>query len=175
MSCKTQQSSRQKTTVVATDTTAITQVAAQDSASVIARIDSIIIEEYNTDEQKSITLSVSQNKQGLKCSSQKSITPSVSQNKQGLKCSSQKRNDTSQMGAGSIKKITKIYGANICGTWFSKNDSLNKNMVHQEKSNTQIKQKTPTQKSAGVGIGYIIIAIVVIILVGYLIGKNAVQ
>lgn len=156
MSCKTQQSSRQKTTIVATDTTAITQVVAQDSASIITRVDSIIIEEYNTDEQKSITLS-------------------VSQNKPGLKCSSQKRNDTSQKGAGSIKKKIKIYGANISGTWFSKNDSLNKNMVHKEKSNTQIKQKTPTQKSAGVGIGYIIIAIVVIILAGYLIGKNAVQ
>ena len=156
MCCKTQQSSRQKTTVVATDTTAITQVTAQDSASVIARVDSIIIEEYNTDEQKS-------------------ITPCVSQNKPGLKCSCQKRNDTSQKGAGSIKKKTKIYGANISGTWFSKNDSLNKNMIHQEKSNTQIKQKTPTQKSARGKIGYIIIAIVVIILVGYLIGKNAVQ
>ena len=156
MSCKTQQSSRQKTTVVATDTTAITQVAAQDSASVIARVDSIIIEEYNADEQKS-------------------ITPCVSQNKPGLKCSSQKRNDTSQKQTGTLKKKTKIYGANISGSWFSKNDSLNKNMIHQEKSNTQIKQKTPTQKSAGVKIGYIIIAIVVIILVGYLIGKNAVQ
>ena len=156
MSCKTQQSSRQQTTVIATDTTTITQVAAQDSASVIARVDSIIIEEYNTDEQKSITLS-------------------VSQNKPGLECSSQKRNDTSQKSAGSIKKKTKIYGANISGSWFSKNDSLNKNMVHKEKSNNQIKQKNPTQKSAGVGIGYIIIAIVVIILAGYLIGKNAVQ
>ena len=156
MSCKTQQLSKQKTTVVATDTTAITQVTAQDSASIITRVDSIIIEEYNTDEQKS-------------------ITPSVSQNKPGMKCSSQKRNDTSQKGAGSIKKITKIYGANISGSWLSKNDSLNKNMIHQEKSYTQIKQKTPTQKSAGGKIGYIIIAIVVIILVGYLIGKNAVQ
>lgn len=156
MSCKTLQSSKQKTTIVATDTTTITQVAAQDSASIIARVDSIIIEEYNTDEQKSITLS-------------------VSQNKPGLKCSSQKRNDTSQKGAGSIKKKTKIYGANISGTWLTKNDSLNKNMVHQEKSNTQIKQKTPTQKSAGGKIGYIIIAMVAIILVGYLIGKNAVQ
>lgn len=48
-------------------------------------------------------------------------------------------------------------------------------MVHQEKSNTQIKKKTPTQKSAGGKIGYIIIAIVIIILVGYLIWKNAVQ
>ena len=156
MSCKTQQSSEQKTTVVATDTTTITQVTAQDSASIIARADSIIIEEYNTDEQKN-------------------ITPCVSQNKPGMKCSCQKRNDTSQKGAGSIKKITKIYGANIAGSWLSKNDSLNKSMVHQEKSNTQIKQKTPTQKSAGVKIGYIIIAIVVIIFVGYLIGKNAVQ
>lgn len=156
MSCKTQQSSEQKTTVVVTDTTTITQVAAQDSASIIARVDSIIIEEYNADEHES-------------------ITPCVSQNKPGLKCSCQKRNDTSQKGAGLIKKRTKIYGANLSSTWLTKNDSLNKNMVHQEKSNTQIKQKTPTQKSAGGKIGYIIIAIVVIILAGYLIGKNAVQ
>lgn len=156
MSCKTQQSSEQKTTVAATDTTTIIQVAAQDSASIIARVDSIIIEVYNTDEQES-------------------ITPCVSQNKPGIKCSCQKRNDTSQKGAGSIKKKTKIYGANLSSTWLSKIDSLNKNMIHQEKSNTQIKQKTPTQKSAGGKIGYIIIAIVVIILVGYLIGKNAVQ
>lgn len=156
MSCKTHQLSRQKTMVITTDTTTITQVAAQDSASVIARVDSIIIEEYNTDDQES-------------------ITPSVSQSKPGLKCSSQKRNDTSEKETRSLKKKTKIYGANFSSTWFSKNDSLNKNMIHQEKSNTQIKQKTPTQKSAGSKIGYIIIAIVVIILVGYLIGKNAVQ
>ena len=156
MSCKTQQSSKQQATVVATDTTAIAQVAAQESASIIARVDSIIIEEYNTNEQES-------------------ITPSVSQNKPGLKCSSQKRNDTSQKETRSLKKKTKIYGANISSTWISKNDSLNKNMVHKEKSNTQIKQKTPTRKSAGGKIGYIIIAIVIIILVGYLIGKNAVQ
>ena len=156
MSCKTQQSSRQQATVIATDTTDITQVAAQDSASIIARVDSIIIEVYNTDEQKS-------------------ITPSVSQNIPGLKCSSQKRNDTSQKQTGPLKKITKIYGANFSSSWLSKNDSLNKNMVHKEKSNTQTKQKTPTQKNAGGKIGYIIIAIVVIILVGYLIGKNAVQ
>ena len=156
MSCKTQQLSNQETTVIATDTTTITQAAAQDSASIIARVDSIIIEEYNPGEQES-------------------ITPCVSQSKPGKECSCQKRSDTSQKGAGSIKKITKIYGANISGTWLSKNDSLNKKMVHQEKSNTQIKQKTPTQTNAGGKIGYIIIAIVVIILVGYLIGKNAVQ
>ena len=156
MSCKTLQSSEQKSTVVATDTTTITQVAAQDCASIIARVDSIIIEEYNTDEQES-------------------ISPCVSQNKPGLKCSSQKRNNTSQKQTGTLKKKTKIYGANLSSSWLSKNDSLNKKMAHQEKSNTQIKQKTPTQKSAGGKIAYIIIAIVVIILVGYLIGKNAVQ
>ena len=156
ISCKTLQSSKQKSTVVATDTTTISQVAAQDSASIIAKVDSIIIEVYNTDDQES-------------------ITSSVSQNNPGLKCSSQKRNDTSQKQTRSLKKKTKIYGANLSSSWLSKNDSLNKKMAHQEKSNTQIKQKTPTQKSAGGKIGYIIIAIVVIILVGYLIGKNAVQ
>lgn len=156
MSCKTLQSSKQKTTIVATDTTAITQVAAQDSASIIARVDSIIIEEYNTDEQKSITLS-------------------VSQNKPGLKCSSQKRNDTSQKGAGSIKKKTKIYGANISGSWLSKNDSLNKKMVHQEKTDTQIRQKAPMQNNSGKKMFYAIIAIATAILIGYLIWYFAVQ
>lgn len=156
MSCKTQQLSRQKTTVVATDTTAITQVAAQDNTSIIARVDSIIIEEYNTDEQES-------------------ITPSVSQSKPGLKCSNQKRNDTSQKGAGSIKKKTKIYGANISGSWFSKNDSLNKKMVHQEKTDAQIRQKTPMQNNSGRKIFYAIIAITAAILIGYLIWYFAVQ
>lgn len=156
MSCKTQQLSDQRTTVIATDTTAITQVAAQDSASIIARVDSVIIEEYNTDAQES-------------------ISPCVSQNKPGMKCSCQKRNDTSQKGVGLIKKKTKIYGANLSNTWLSKNDSLNKKMKHHEKTDTQIRQKTPMQKSVEGVIGYIIIAIVIIILVGYLIGKNAVQ
>lgn len=156
MSCKTQQSSRQKISVIATDTTAITQVAAQDSASIITRVDSIIIEEYNTDEQES-------------------ITPCVNQNMPGLKCSSQKRNDTSQKGAGSIKKITKIYGANISGTWLSKNDSLNKKMVHQEKTDAQIRQKTPMQNNTGRKTFYAIIAIAAVILIGYLIWYFAVQ
>ena len=155
-SCKTQQLSRQKTTVVTTDTTAITQVAAQDSASIIARVDSIIIEEYNTDEQES-------------------ITPCVSQSKPGLKCSSQKRNDTSQKHAKSIKKKTKIYGANISGTWLLKNDSLNKKMVHQEKTDTQIRQKTPMQNNSGRKMFYAIIAIAAAILIGYLIWYFAVQ
>jgi len=156
MSCKTQQLSRQKATIVATDTTTITQVAAQDSASIIARVDSIIIMEYNTDEQES-------------------ITQSVGQSKPGLKCSNKKRNDTSKKGAGSIKKKTKIYGANISGTWFSKNDSLNKIMVHQEKTDTQIRQKAPMQNNAGRKTFYAIIAIVTAILIGYLIWYFAVQ
>lgn len=156
MSCRTQQLSRQKTKVVATDTTTITQVAAQDSASIIARVDSIIIEEYNSDEQI--------------C-----ITPSVSQNKQGMKCSCQKRNDTSQKQTGSLSKKTKIYGANLSSTWFSKNDSLNKYMVHQEKTNKQIKRKTPLLNNAGSNIVFAIIVFVITILVGYLIWKIAVQ
>ena len=156
MSCKTLQSSEQKSTVVATDTTTISQVATQDSASIIARMDSIIIEVYSTDEHES-------------------ITPSVSQNKPGMKCSSQKRNDTSQKQTRSLKKKTKIYGAIFSSTWLSKNDSLNKNMVHQEKSNTQIKQKTPLLNNAGSNIVFAIIVFVITILVGYLIWKIAVQ
>lgn len=156
MSCKTLQLSKQKTTVVATDTTAVTQVAAQDSATIVAKVDSIIIEEYDTDEQES-------------------ITTSVSQNKPGLKCSSRKRNDTSQKGTGSIKKKTKIYGANLSSTWLSKNDSLNKNIVHKEKTDTQIRQKAPMQNNAGRKKFYAIIAIVAAILIGYLIWKFAVQ
>lgn len=155
-SCKTQQLSKQKTTVIATDTTAITQVAAQDSASIIARVDSIIIEEYNTDEQES-------------------ITSSVSKNKPSLKCSSQKRNNTSQKQTGPLKKKTKIYGANFSSTWLSKNDSLNKKMAHQEKTDTQIRQKTPMQNNAGRKMFYAIITIVAAILIGYLIWKFAVQ
>lgn len=156
MSCKTKQLSKQKVTVITTDTTTITQVAAQDSASIIARMDSIIIEEYNTDEQES-------------------ITPSFSQNKQGMKCSSQKRNNTTQKQTGSLKKKTKIYGANLSSTWLSKNDSLNKKMAHKEKTDTQIRQKTPMQNNAGRKIFYAIIAIVTAILIGYLIWKFAVQ
>lgn len=156
MSCKTHQWSKQKTTIVATDTTTITQVAAQDSGSIIARVDSIIIWEYNTDEQES-------------------MTPCVGQNKPGMKCSLQKRNDTSQKGAGSIKKKTKIYGANISATWLSKNDSLNKYMVHKENSNTQIKQKTPLLNNAGSRMVFAIIVFVITILIGYLIWKIAVQ
>ena len=155
-SCKTQQLSDQRSTVIATDTTAISQVTAQDSVTIIARVDSIIIWEYNTNGQEI-------------------ITPCVNQNKLGMKCSYQKRNDTSQKEIGSLKKKTKIYGANLSSVWLSKNDSLNKKMKHKEKTDKRIRQKSPMQKCVEGIIGYIIFAIVVIILVGYLIGKNAVQ
>ena len=48
-------------------------------------------------------------------------------------------------------------------------------MVHQEKSNTQIKQKTPLLNNAGSNIVFAIIVFVITILVGYLIWKIAVQ
>ena len=47
MCCKTHQSMIEKSTTIATDTTTITRVAAKDSTSLNAKIDSIIIEEYN--------------------------------------------------------------------------------------------------------------------------------
>ena len=45
--CKTHQSAIEKSTTITTDTTTITRVAAKDSTSHNAKIDSIIIEEYN--------------------------------------------------------------------------------------------------------------------------------
>ena len=45
--CRTHQSMIEKSTTIATDTTTITRVAAKDSTSLNAKIDSIIIEEYN--------------------------------------------------------------------------------------------------------------------------------
>lgn len=156
MCCRTQQSSEQKTTVVATDTTKITQVAAQDSASIIARVDSIIIEEYNTDEQEN-------------------ITPSVSQNKPGLKCSSQKRNDISQNKVRAPTKKIKVYGVNLSSTRLANKDYLNKQTAHQEKTISQVKQKTPTKSTAVDKIIYVIIGITLLLFAGYLYWKNAVQ
>ena len=45
--CKTHQSAIEKSTTIATDTTTITRVDVKDSTSLNAKIDSIIIEEYN--------------------------------------------------------------------------------------------------------------------------------
>ena len=48
-------------------------------------------------------------------------------------------------------------------------------MVHKEKTDTQIRQKTPMQNNSRRKIFYTIIAIVTTILIGYLIWKFAVQ
>ena len=51
MCCRTQQSSEQKSTVIATDTATIGRVTFNDSNKTKAKIDSIIIEEYNQDDE----------------------------------------------------------------------------------------------------------------------------
>lgn len=155
MCCKTHQSMIEKSTTIATDTTTITRVAAKDSTSINAKIDSIIIEEYNQEER---------------------LTESVSQKEQkGYKGSWQKRNDTSQKESIPPKRKTKIYGVNLYGTWLSINDSLNKKMTHQATTKNEIKQKTPIQTTSGGKIIYVIIGITLLLFVGYLNWKNAVQ
>ena len=53
--CKTRQSVIETSTTITTDTTAINQVAAKDSTSLNAKIDSIIIEEYAIDKSELTT------------------------------------------------------------------------------------------------------------------------
>ena len=153
MCCKTHQSMIEKSTTIATDTTTITRVAAKDSTSLNAKIDSIIILEY-ADDQSELT----NDGQDLR-------------NLQGNK----KRNDTSQTESIPPKRKTKIYGVSLSGTWLSINDSLNKKMTHQATTKSEIKQKTPIQTTAGSKIIYVIIGITLILFVGYLNCKNAVQ
>lgn len=152
--CKTHQSVIETSTTITTDTTAINQVAAKDSTSLKAKIDSIIIEEY-ADDQSELTTN---DQNGL-------------QNLYGNK----KRNDTSQKEFIPPKRKMKIYGVNLSGTWLSITDSINKKMSHQQTTNSDIKQKTPIQKNAGGKIIYVIVGITLLLLVGYLNWKNAVQ
>ena len=153
--CKTHQSMIEKSTTIATDTTTITRVAAKDSTSINAKIDSIIIEEYAVEDRSEQT--------------------TESHNNPGHKVRSyQKRNDISQMENGSLKK-TKIYGVNLSDTWLSINDSLNKKMTHQATTKSEIKQKTPIQTTAGSKIIYVLIGITLLLFVGYMNWKNAVQ
>ena len=154
MCCKTHQSMIEKSTTIATDTTTITRVAAKDSTTTQAKIDSIIIEEYaagrselTTDDQNDL------------------------QNLHGNK----KRNDTSQKESIPPKRKTKIYGVNLSGTWLSINDSLNKKMTHQATTKSEIKQKTPIQTTAGGKIIYVLVGITLLLFAGYLNWKNAVQ
>ena len=151
--CKTRQSVIEKSTTIATDTTTITRVAVKDSTSINAKIDSIIIEEYAVDQSE-----LTNDGKDLR-------------NLQGNK----KRNDTSQTESIPQKRKTKIYGVNLSGTWISINDSLNKKMTHQATTKSEIKQKTPIQTTAGGKIIYVLIGITLLLFVGYLNWKNAVQ
>ena len=130
--CKTHQSAIEKSTTIATDTTTISRVAVKDSTSLNAKIDSIIIEEYN-------------------------------------------QNDTSQTESIPPKRKTKIYGVNLSCTWLSINDSINKKMTHQATTKSEIKQKTPIQTTARGKIIYVLVGITLLLFVGYLNWKNAVQ
>lgn len=157
MCCKTNQSVIEKSTIITKDTAIISQVAAKDSSSLNAKIDSIIIEEYTADDQGS-------------------STPSANQHKRDHKVSScQKRNGTSQNKTGSMKK-TKIYGVNLSSTWSTNRDSLNKKIAHQQTTNSEIKQKTPIQTTtAGSKIIFVLIGITLLLYAGYVVWKNAVQ
>ena len=152
--CKTHQLVIEKSTAIARDTATISHVAAKDSTSLNAKIDSIIIEEYAADRSE------------LTTDSQNDL-----QNLNGNK----KRNDTSQKGSIPPMRKTKIYGVHLSGTWLSINDSLNKKMTHQQTTNSDIKQKTPIQTTAGGKKVYALIALAIILFVGYMNWKNAVQ
>ena len=152
--CKTHQSVIETSTTITADTTAINQITAKDSTSLKAKIDSIIIEEYAIDRNE---------------------LPTNDQNDLQNLYDSKKRDGTSQKGARSLKKKTKIYGVNLSGTWLSINDSINKKMSHQTTTKSEIKQKTPIQTNVGRKIIYVIVGITLLILVGYLNWKNAVQ
>lgn len=155
--CKTQQSMIEKSTTIATDTTTITRVAAKDSTSLNAKIDSIIIEEYAANDRGSEQTTEGHNKPGHKVSSY------------------QIGNDISQNESGSMKKKTKIYGVNLSGTWSTTRDSLNKKMAHHQTKNSEIKQKTPIQTTAGGKIVYVLIGMTLLLFAGYVVWKNAVQ
>ena len=152
--CKTHQSVIEKSTTITTDTTTISRVAAKDSTLLNAKIDSIIIEEYAVDQSE------------LTTDDQNEL-----QNLHGNK----KRNDTSQKEYIPPKRKTKIYGMNLSGTWLSINDSLNKTMTHQATTKSEIKQKTPIQKTAGGKIIYVNVVITLLLFAGYLYWKIAVQ
>lgn len=154
--CKTHQSVIDKSTTIAVDTTAISQVAAKDSSALNEKIDSIIIEEYAADDQSEQTTE-SHKKPGHKVRSYK------------------KRNDISQNKVKAPTKKIKVYGINLSSTRSAIKDSLNKQTAHQEKTVSQVKQKTPTKSAAGSKIVYILIGITLLLFAGYVVWKNAVQ
>lgn len=154
--CKTHQSVIEKSTAIARDTAAISQIAHKDSTSLNAKIDSIIIEEYTADDRTEQT--------------------TEGQNKPCHKVSSYRDgNDTSQNKPRSMKKKIKIYGVNLSGTWSTTRDSMNKKMARQQTTNSEIKQKAPIQTAARGKIIYVLVGITLLLFAGYVVWKNAVQ
>ena len=166
--CKTHQLVIEKSTAIARDTTTISHVAAKDSTSLKAKIDSIIIEEYAAD-QSELTTDGQNDLQNLH--GNKKNFHGNKKNVHGNK----KRNDTSQKESIPPRRKTKIYGVNLSGTWLSINDSINKKKSHQQTTNSDMKQKTPIQTSAGGKIVYVLIGITLLLFAGYVVWKNAVQ
>ena len=155
MCCKTHQSMIEKSTVIERDTTTINKVAAKDSTSLNAKIDSIIIEEYAVDDRSEL-INEGQNE-----------LQNLDDNK--------KRSNTSQKEFIPPKRKMKIYGVNLTGTWLSINDSINKKMSHQATTKSEIKQKTPIQTNTGRKIIYVIVGITLLLFAAYVVWKNAVQ
>ena len=153
--CKTHQSVIEKSTVIERDTTTINKVAAKDSTSLNAKIDSIIIEEYAVDDRSEL-INEGQNE-----------LQNLDDNK--------KRSVTSQKEFIPPKRKMKIYGVNLTGTWLSINDSINKKMSHQATTKSEIKQKTPIQTNTGRKIIYVIVGITLLLFAAYVVWKNAVQ
>ena len=145
----------EKSTVIERDTTTINKVAAKDSTSLNAKIDSIIIEEYAVDDRSEL-INEGQNE-----------LQNLDDNK--------KRSVTSQKEFIPPKRKMKIYGVNLTGTWLSINDSINKKMSHQATTKSEIKQKTPIQTNTGRKIIYVIVGITLLLFAGYVVWKNAVQ
>ena len=154
--CKTHQSVIETSTTIATDTAAISRIAAKDSISATAKIDSIIIEEYAPDDRSKQTTE-GHNNPGHKVRSYK------------------KRNDISQNKIKAPTKKIKVYGVNLSSTRLANKDSLSKQTVHQEKTVSQVKQKTPAKRAARGKIVYILFGITLLLFAGYLYWKNAVQ
>ena len=152
--CKTHQSVIETSTTIARDSTTISQVAAKDSTSLKAKIDSIIIEDYAVDRSE------------LAADGQNDLQNLVD---------NKKRSNTSQKEFIPPKRKIKIYGVNLSGTCLSVNDSINKKMSHQATTKSEIKQQTPIQTNVGRKIIYVIVGISLLLFTGYVVWKNAVQ
>lgn len=149
--CKTHQSVIETSTVIPTDTTTISRLAAKDSTLPNAKIDSIIIKDYAVDQSE------------LTTNGQKGLHK-LHGNK--------KRNDTSQKMSIPPKRETKIYGVNLSGPWLSINDSLNKKMTHQATTKSEKKQKTPIKTNTRGKIIFVLIGITLLLFAGYVVWKK---